>query len=263
MSNKQYKQFTINTMEDGCVVLKSLIVPVMVDLEKLKRYAIEAEELLLKYRIDGVIPAEIYDSVHDKILYQQRELLRFIADHQSSSFSYIDVRELLVKKRYIKRELKEDNNRILNELHEIRNWSFHNPQSMLTAQLEFTKKSVPEEFFINPRIKALLNPVVVYKVKSYNLKMLEGFIIHNKKRINQFEQVLQEMKDDYQEIYESLSDKPYMMPSTEITRKVKYVEHEVTNLDPKKAGSSIASLSMGIQKGKYDGTDESFKIWTT
>lgn len=43
MSNKQYKQFTIKMLEDGCLVLKSLIVPVVIDLEKFKRYAAEAE----------------------------------------------------------------------------------------------------------------------------------------------------------------------------------------------------------------------------
>ncbi len=33
-NKKQYKQFAINSLEDGCLVLKSLIVPVIIDLEK-------------------------------------------------------------------------------------------------------------------------------------------------------------------------------------------------------------------------------------
>lgn len=44
MGNKQYKQFTINTLEDGCLVLKSLIVPVIINLDKFKAYSQEAKE---------------------------------------------------------------------------------------------------------------------------------------------------------------------------------------------------------------------------
>lgn len=143
MSNgtkKQYKQFTINTVEDACLVLKSLIVPVIIDLEKFKMYSDEAEQILKQYNRKTSIPAGVYDSIHDKVLYQQRELLRFLADHKSASFSYIKVRKILVKKKLLKRELLPESNKILNELLDVRNWSFHNVQSMLTADLELAKK---------------------------------------------------------------------------------------------------------------------------
>ena len=61
-NKKQYKQFAINSLEDGCLVLKSLIVPVIIDLEKFRNYSDEAEVLLEKYKLDGFIPANIYDS---------------------------------------------------------------------------------------------------------------------------------------------------------------------------------------------------------
>ncbi len=262
MGNKQYKQFVINTLEDGCLVLKSLIVPVIIDSEKFRNYAREAEELLNTYKPDDSIPAEIYDSIHDKVLYQQRELLRFIADHQASSFSYIDLRQLLVKKQFIKRDLKENSHKILKELLDIRNWSFHNAQSLMTADLEIAKKSVPPELAGISEIKPLLNPVVVRKVKTYSWSMLEGFIAHNRVRSDQFETILSEMKKDYQEMYEALPDTPFMMTRSGLTRKIQYMEQEIYNQDAKKAGSSIAVLSMGIQKGKYDGTDETFEKWT-
>lgn len=85
-TKQQYKQFKINTLEDACTVLKAIIVPVIIDLEKFENYSIEAEEVLKSYNPTSTILANIYDSLHDKIIYQQRELLRFMADHQSSSF---------------------------------------------------------------------------------------------------------------------------------------------------------------------------------
>lgn len=193
-NKKQYKQFAINSLEDGCLVLKSLIVPVIIDLEKFRNYSDEAEVLLEKYKLDGFIPANIYDSIHDKILYQQRELLRFMADHQSSSFSYISVRELLEKKGFLKSSLTENSNKTLKELLDIRNWSFHNAQSMLVADLEMAKKSIPSEMVGSVEIKPMLNPVVIRKVKTYTWKMFADFVFHNKVRLAQFELILSEMK---------------------------------------------------------------------
>lgn len=257
-NKKQYKQFAINSLEDGCLVLKSLIVPVIIDLEKFRNYSDEAEVLLEKYKLDGFIPANIYDSIHDKILYQQRELLRFMADHQFSSFSYISVRELLEKKGFLKSSLTENSNKTLKELLDIRNWSFHNAQSMLVADLEMAKKSIPSEMVGSVEIKPMLNPVVIRKVKTYTWKMFADFVFHNKVRLAQFELILSEMKKDYQEMYGFLSDTAFMQTSSGLSREVQYIEQEIENQNPKKAGSSIASLSMKIQKGKYDGSNERY-----
>ena len=258
MDKKQYKQFAINSLEDGCLVLKSLIVPVIIDLEKFRNYSDEAEVLLEKYKLDGFIPANIYDSIHDKILYQQRELLRFMADHQSSSFSYISARELLEKKGFLKSSLTENSNKTLKELLDIRNWSFHNAQSMLVADLEMAKKSIPFEMVGSVEIKPMLNPVVIRKVKTYTWKMFADFVFHNKVRLAQFELILSEMKKDYQEMYGFLSDTAFIQTSSGLSREVQYIEQEIENQNPKKAGSSIASLSMKIQKGKYDGSNERY-----
>jgi len=262
MGNKQYKQFTINTLEDGCYVLKSLIVPVIVNLEKFNAYSKEAKELLDKYKFDDMIPAEEYDAIHDKVLYRQREILRFIADYQSSSFSYIGIRKILVKKDYVKRELPEECQKVLNNLLDVRNWSFHNAQSMLVAELENAKRSIPPALVGVAEIKPVLNPVIVNKVKSYSRSMLSSFISHNTVRLKEFNMVLTEMKSDYQEMYEMLPDASSLMVGVGMMHEVQYIEQEVLCQNPMNAGSKIASLSMGIQKGKYDGSDNSYKECT-
>lgn len=258
-NKKMYKQFDINTIEDACLVLKSLIVPVLIDLEKFKIYSDEAEQMLKQYHVNMTIPAYEYDSIHDKVLYQQRELLRFLADHQSSSFSYIDVRKMLVKKKFLKQELSLESDKILNELLHVRNWSFHNTQSMLMADLELAKNSIPKELRESVEVKPMLNPVVIYKTKSYDRKMLEGFVEHNKIREAQFDVIISEMKVDYQSLMDELPESLYMVTNRGLSREVQYIEYEIDSQNPKGAGSNIAALSMGIQKGKYDGTDEAIK----
>ena len=137
-----------------------------------------------------------------------------------------------------------------------------NIKSMLTADLEIAKKSIPPELTGIAEVKPLLNPVVIRKVKTYAWAMLADCIIHNGERADQFDAILTEMKKDYQEMYESLPDAQFMMTSDGLTREVQYMEQIIENQNPQKAGSSIATLSMGIQKGKYDGTDESFERLT-
>jgi len=197
-TKKQYKQYDIATLEDACLVMKSLIVPVIIHLDKFGSYSEEAAELLKNTQASDTISAQIYDSLHDKTLYQQRELLKFMADHQSSSFSYIEVRKILERKGFLKRRLDEENCKILNELLDIRNWSFHNAQSMTVADKEIAKKAVPPELKDYAEVKPLLNPVVVRRVKSYSREMLVGFVKHNTIRLKQFETILEEMKKDYQ-----------------------------------------------------------------
>lgn len=210
-TKQQYKQFEINTLEDACTVLKAIIVPVIIDLEKFENYSVEAEEMLKSYNPTSTIPANIYDSLHDKIIYQQRELLRLMADHQSFSFSYIEVRKILEKKNFLKRILPEKSRKILNELLELRNWSFHNVQSMLVADLEIAKRSIPHELRDIAEIRPMLNPVIIRKVNDYEWKMLEGLTIHNKTRGEQFRLILSEMKADYQEMINALPNESYIV----------------------------------------------------
>ena len=129
---------------------------------------------------------------------------------------------------------------------------------MFVADLEMAKKSIPSEMVGSVEIKPMLNPVVIRKVKTYTWKMFADFVFHNKVRLAQFELILSEMKKDYQEMYGFLSDTAFIQTSSGLSREVQYIEQEIENQNPKKAGSSIASLSMKIQKGKYDGSNERY-----
>jgi hypothetical protein len=71
------------------------------------------------------------------------------------------------------------------------------------------------------------------------------------------------MKKDYEEMYNSLPDTTYMMTSIGLSREVQYVEQEIVNQDLENGSSNIASLSMGIQKGKYDGSKGAFDSLTS
>lgn len=60
----------------------------------------------------------------------------------------------------------------------------------------------------------------------------------------------------------TLEDGCLVLKNVGLTHGVQYVEQEVVEQDSQSAGYNIASLSMGIQKGKYDGSKELFEKLT-
>lgn len=257
--NKQYKQYSINDVEHACAALNSLIAPVVVNIEKYKEYYQEAIDLLVNSDED-VIPAKEYENVCDKILHCQHELLKFIADHQSSSFSYMNLRGLLIKSGYLKKELGEDERALLNEFLNIRNWTFHNPQSMLVAEDEVALRRIPKQYKEYVKIVPQVNPVIIIDIVGYTVEKLASFIFHIERRIQQFETILSCMKNDYQELYDSLEIRPMIISSGGDMFKVQYCRQKiVAGIDD--FGSDIAQISMAIQKSKYDGSDEKFYEW--
>ena len=170
-TKQQFKQFSITCAEDACLVLGMLISGMTVNLEKYKEYASEAESLLESTQ-EEYVPAKEYDDVNDKLLYRQREILKFTADHQSSSFSYIDLRKILEKHKYISSPLSEEMSAILSEFLDVRNWTFHNPQSLMVAAKEVAHKDIPDELKEIAQVTPQLNPVLIRKICRYELVML-------------------------------------------------------------------------------------------
>ena len=227
-TKQQVKQFSITCAEDACLVLGMLISGISVNLEKYKEYASEAESLLESIQ-EEFVPAKEYDDVNDKLLYRQREILKFTADHQSSSFSYIDLRKILEKHKYISSPLSEEVAAILSEFLDVRNWTFHNPQSLMVAAKEVAHKDIPDELKEIAQVTPQLNPVLIRKICRYELVMLASLTIHAQKRIEQFEKVLRSMKADYQEIYDSIENKPFLMTTQGFSDRVQYVELNATS----------------------------------
>lgn len=266
MANKKtYKQFPVNTTEEGLQALASLISSVIFNLKKYKEYSLEVEELQKKYsnlskvvNKEILIPAKEYDDINDKLLYRQREILKYLTDCQSSSFSYINLRDFLVKRKLLVRTLDEKTKQLLNELLDVRNWSFHNPQSMLVAAKESAIKRVPKELVDIAKIEPQLNPIIVDCITNYDLLMLATLVLHSQKRIEQFELILDNMKNDYTEMYEKIPNRQFHFVKGQLSNQVFYQEipriHRLVSIN-----SDMPQISMAIQKSKYDGTIESFE----
>lgn len=266
-SQKNYKQYTVITNEDGMLVLGTLINDVVVNLKKYKDYAIELNSLCERYEKfsnesedEILIPAEEYDNINDKLLYRQREILKYIADCQKSSFSYIDFRKLLVKNKLLSSSLDDKLTSLLNEFLDIRNWSFHNPQSRMVAFSEVAKKSIPDELKGMVAITPQINPLIITHVSSYDFMMLLSLSAHVEIRTAQFELILKQMKSDYEEMYDRVENKPIYLNGPRDTSKVIYFERTYPTRFVSPA-SDVTQISMAIQKSKYDGSTDKYNEW--
>ena len=167
---------------------------------------------------------------------------------------------MLEHQKYLSSSLSEEVSAILSEFLDVRNWTFHNPQSLMVAAREVAEKDIPDELNGLVQVTEQLNPVLINKINQYELVVLASLTIHAEKRIQQFQTVLGRMKADYQEVYDSIKNKPVLMTAHGFSDSVQFVELYRT------AGladyhSDIAQVSMAIQKSLYDGTEEKFKEW--
>ena len=266
-TKQQFKQFTIQTPEDSLLVLGVLIAKVIVNIEKYKDYHLELRQLLQSVLADKkdiediLIPAKQYDDINDKLLYRQRELLKYIADQQKSSFSFSEIADLVNKKKYIQKDVSKEVAGLLREFLDVRNWSFHFPQSMLVASKESAQKRIPDELKPFVKIMPQLNPVIVSRVQYYDIMMLISLEKHAKKRIQQFETILEEMKSYYSEIYHTIPHAKMLLEDGSFSDDVFYVDQYHTSRLTDHHGD-VAQISMAIQKSKYDGSDERCREWT-
>lgn len=67
-TKKQYKQYPINSIQEACQVLGSLIVGVIDNLKKYKEYSKEVKQLL--DCTDEKVTAKVYEDINDKLLYR-------------------------------------------------------------------------------------------------------------------------------------------------------------------------------------------------
>lgn len=257
-SKQQFKQYRINSIEDACFVLGSLIVEVIRNMDKYNEYILEVEALIESCK-EEYVPAKVFDDINDKLLFRQYQILKQIADHQKSSFSYIDLRKLLEKNGYVSNPLSEKISNILEELLDVRNWTFHNPQSLLVASKEVAERSIPTE--IKKKMTPQLNPVLVQKIDKYEFLMLLSLNVHVNKRSHQFHKVLESMKADYQEMYDAIENKPLLLLDQTLSSKVQYIEYPIVSSFIGQQ-TDIAQISMAIQKSKYDGSDKVFNEWS-
>jgi hypothetical protein len=150
---KNYKRFSLDSRIKFMKYLNRLICQVYPKLDRYKKYKKEMEEITYShiefdenYKIKSTtnITAYEYESINDKIHNISMELVKFIGDRANDSASYLKFREMIEKNTIGVpfNKLSDEINEHLKEINNLRNWMFHNPESLYVSEEEYTKASV-------------------------------------------------------------------------------------------------------------------------
>lgn len=241
-----FKIYKLEKKEDYILYLRELIILVHKNMMTYKMYLEKLEEYINKNEYDkkpeSLIRPEIYFENQDKINNTSSYLLNLFADDTGIAMSYKKFRRYANKNKIRKLQLgldKLDNeiNDIIMQFNNLRNWSLHVPESLVTAQLEIAKKHNLEECFMND-----YSTISIPEFRYYEAAWLVDLLKENKDLYSGCSKIFQQMKRDYSKLTGS---------SMRIEKKY-YDSRSIKDMD-------IPKISFEIQKGSYKGVNDD--IW--
>ena len=96
--NKEKKQFQLTDKKSCIIYLYKIITSSEICIDTLKRYNIETEKTLKKYKENDLIPIEVYQDICHKTYNVMEYILNLLGDAQTASISYFKYRSLIQKR---------------------------------------------------------------------------------------------------------------------------------------------------------------------
>lgn len=194
MSNKEEKQFQLNSKENCCIYLHKIITSSELCMDKFKVYNKEAKSVLEHYEGKKVLPYDKYSTMCDKTYNLISYLLNLLGDAQGSSISYFKYRKVIEKR--IKNgnidipiySIDDDVKELLQEFNKKRNWLNHVPESLLISEM----KIVNSGDAIFPR-----DPIEIYHYKSVEYEYYKHLYLSNLTFCNEAKSIIQSVKKEY------------------------------------------------------------------
>ena len=243
---KDYKQFNFNSKEDYLFIFYNLIAQSYQSLRRYTRYCNELEKCLIKLEEgkdkEFYIDDDIHAEWHDKLLSVSRGLITMFVDDVKGGISYVRLRKLLNKTEFKLEPLEKSIQKELEELRDVRNWSYHLPQTNFVAMKEVYYKNIPK--FLHPYVQYKFNPVRVNVINKCNIKVLESLFVHSTARLETFNKIFRGMVEDFGKL---------------LGENVSIVEVSEKPLELLGESTVAAQLSMAMNRRKYDGSNENYE----
>lgn len=163
MGKKEDKQFPLTNKKNCAVYLNRIISSCERCMDRLKKYNVEGNKLLVEYMGKDVVPHEVYVELLDKTSSVIMYLLNLLGDAQTSSISYFKFHKHISKHPIADvrlNPLEDETRELLNDFNRMRNWQNHIPESLLVAEMEQVEAG---------KMTLPMDPVsiIVYKNVSY------------------------------------------------------------------------------------------------
>ena len=246
MRKANYKNFNFNKKEDYLYGLYFVISTAYDGIKKYKRHIKELSEYQIKIIQEKCeyIDSSIYQEWMDRHQNTMHLLLKCFVDNTSTGFSYVMFRQMIARSTYAKLlpEQPETIKKDLEELRDVRNWTFHFAQSDIVANKEIFLQSVPQE--LRKSVIYNLNPIVIEEYSKVSAVYIDSLRCAMERRLKVFTEIFEQMKIDYESV---------------LGTEVSIVERPIKLLEYGHNDFAMAQLSMAMQKKQYDGSQESFE----
>jgi hypothetical protein len=238
--------------------LNRLICQVYRQLDKYIKYEKELEDIIYSHtefnenntiKATTNISAYEYESIDDKIHNVSMELVKLIGDNTNDSASYFKFRKMLEKNTINLpfNILSDEINVYLKNINDLRNWMFHNPESLYVSEEEYARASIPDYLRPYTTMSFRSSPIIISYADEYNINMAVSLMLHSQKRIDMFKKIYENMINDYEKMLGQKVD-------------IQFKKEALISLGDDT--TDIVQLSYAIQKKKYRGNEDDIKnLW--
>jgi hypothetical protein len=210
-NNLNLKSYQFNNKTDFIYYLSEMMIDLIQRKEKIESYLKEIDCLLNSN--SKFIDSNLYESISDSLARPLEYIFNLLGDESKKAVSYRKFRKILFKKKDILDikldKLNQDEESILGQFNQLRNWSLHIPESIYIEKKSFFKMDTN---FINEN----KNKIIIPKYENFEIKFLENFKKEIDEVLSEIDKILSRMKDDYRiligEDFEIEYEKNYYKP---------------------------------------------------
>ena len=195
MGKKEDKQFPLTNKKNCAVYLNRIISSCERCMDRLKKYNVEGNKLLVEYMGKDVVPHEVYVELLDKTSSVIMYLLNLLGDAQTSSISYFKFHNHISKHPIADvrlNPLEDETRELLNDFNRMRNWQNHIPESLLVAEMEQVEAG---------KMTLPMDPVSIIVYKNVSYAYFKDMVDINVSFYKSARKIIQAAKRDYRNIY--------------------------------------------------------------
>lgn len=195
MGKKEDKQIPLTNKKNCAVYLNRIISSCERCMDRLKKYNVEGNKLLVEYMGKDVVPHEVYVELLDKTSSVIMYLLNLLGDAQTSSISYFKFHKHISKHPIADvrlNPLEDETRELLNDFNRMRNWQNHIPESLLVAEMEQVEAG---------KMTLPMDPVSIIVYKNVSYAYFKDMVDINVSFYKSARKIIQAAKRDYRNIY--------------------------------------------------------------
>lgn len=215
-NNRNSKIFNFSDISDYVFYLSELIIDTIQKKERIEFYLKEIENIIETNPRAKLINSDLYEAISDKTMRPMQYIFNLLGDESKKAVSYRKFRKLLFNNKMKlgiqldKLNLDEEN--ILGQFNQLRNWGLHIPESLFIQKKVFFK--MDKDFIIENKKK-----IIIPKYNNFEIEFLHKFKVEIQEVITAIELILTRMKYDYEALigetfeleYEDNFAKPYLI----------------------------------------------------